>query len=68
MSTDFKIQNYGDPEDQIIPLTRKQIEQMAEMINHFKEIDTFQLRISNAGGLKQSLHFTFNLDLNSVGK
>lgn len=68
MSKEFKKMNYGEPEEQIIQLSRKQIEQMAQMADHFKEVDDFQLRIVSTGGDRQTVHFTFDLDLTNIGK
>lgn len=68
MTKEFKELRYEDPEDQIIRLSRKQIEQMAEMIGHFKDVDEFQLRINSKNGIGQSVRFTFDLDLTDVSK
>lgn len=68
MTKEFKKSSYGDAEDQTIRLSRKQIEQMAEMIGHFKEVDEFQLRISRKSGIGPEIHFTFDLDLTDVSK
>lgn len=64
----FQVDNFGADEVKIIHLSRKQIEQMAKMADHFKEIDDFQLRISHASGIGPTMHFTFDLDLTDVTK
>ena len=63
MTQKFTVNNYGAPEEQVIKLTRKQIEQIAHMAEQFKEINDFQLRIANAGDYGQTIRFTFDLDL-----
>jgi hypothetical protein len=68
MTKEFKKIDYGDPPEQIIRLSRKQIEQMYQMIEHFKEVDDFQLRITHTTGIGPSVHFTFDLDLTDVTK
>ena len=64
----FKIDTFGEPEEKIIHLNRKQIEQMHQMIEHFKEVDDFQLRISHKSGIGPTIRFTFDLDLTDVSK
>ena len=64
----FKVDKFGEPEELIIRLSRKQIEQMTEMAAQFKNIDDFQLRLSHSSGIGQSIHFTFDLDLTDVSK
>jgi len=64
----FKIDTMGAPEEQVIQLTRKQIEQMAQMADQFKDINDFQLRITNTSGIGQTMHFTFDLDLTDASK
>lgn len=64
----FKIETFGAPEEKIIHLSRKQIESMYKMIEHFKEVDDFQLRISHANGIGPDIRFTFDLDLTDVSK
>ena len=53
----FKEETYGAPDDLVIELTRKQIEQMHEMANSFKDIDSFELRYNQN---KLTFHFTLN--------
>jgi len=50
---EFKTQKYGEPVS--IILTRAQIQQMNEMIDHFKDQNEFELRCENG---KVSFHFT----------
>ena len=64
----FKIDSFGAPEEKVIHLSRKQIEQMYQMIEHFKEVDDFQLRISHESGIGPSIRFTFDLDLTDTSK
>jgi hypothetical protein len=47
----------------IIRLSRKQVEQMAAMVNNFKDVDDFELHITNESGIGQSMQFKFTLDL-----
>ena len=47
----------------IIQLSRKQVEQMAAMVNNFKDVDDFELHITNESGIGQSMQFKFTLDL-----
>jgi hypothetical protein len=63
MKKEFKVETYGAPDILIVNLNRKQIEHMVEVIANFKEIDQFQLRVSNSNGIGQSIHFTFDMDL-----
>lgn len=64
----FKEEKYGAPETQVVKLNRKQIESMHEMIGHFKDIDNFELHITNASGIGTSMNFKFNIDLTDVDK
>jgi len=59
----FKIQNFGAPEEQVIQLSRTQIEQMAAMIENFKDVDDFQLRVVMEDDIVKTLKFTFDMDL-----
>ena len=68
MKKEFKVETYGAPDALIVNLSRKQIEHMAKTIANFKEIDNFQLRVSNSNGIGQSIHFTFDMDLTDVSK
>lgn len=68
MPKNFKEETYGAPGEKVIHLSRKQIEQMYEMISHFKDIDDFTLRISHASGIGPTIRFTFDLDLTDVSK
>lgn len=68
MGNKFKQETYGAPDEKVIHLSRKQIEQMYEMIGHFKGIDTFTLRISHSSGIGPTMRFTFDLDLTDVSK
>ena len=47
----------------IVHLSRKQVEQMAAMVNNFKDVDDFELHITNESGIGQSMNFKFTLDL-----
>lgn len=64
----FKEETYGQPEEKLVTLTRKQIEQMSEMISHFKDINVFTLRISHASGIGPTVRLTFDIDLTDVSK
>jgi hypothetical protein len=64
----FKEETYGAAESQVIKLTRKQIEQMHEMIGHFKDINDFELHITNESGIGPSMNFKFSLNLTDVSK
>ncbi len=50
---EFKTQKYGEPVS--IILTRAQIQQMNEMVDHFKEQNEFELKSEDG---KISFHFT----------
>ena len=64
----FKEEKYGAVEAQVIRLSRKQIEQMNEMISHFKDVNDFELHISNESGIGPSMNFKFSLNLTDVDK
>lgn len=66
--SDFKEETYGAPETKVIRLSRKQIEQMHEMIGHFKDIDNFELHINHSSGIGPSMNFKFSIDLTDVSK
>ena len=68
MKKEFKVETYGAPDTLIVNLNRKQIEHMVEVIANFKEIDQFQLRVSNSNGIGQSIHFVFDMDLTDMSK
>ena len=68
MTKKFKEETYGASEAKVIRLSRKQIEQMHEMISHFKDIDDFELHISHESGIGTSVNFKFNIDLTDVDK
>ena len=68
MSKKFVPETFGAPDEKVIRLSRKQIEQMAAMAEHFKEVDDFTLRVSSSSGIGQTIHFTFDLDLTDVSK
>ena len=67
-SKDFKVDDFGAPNKQVIRLSRKQIEQMNEMISHFKDVNDFELHITNESGIGASMNFKFSLDLTDVSK
>lgn len=68
MSKEFKKETFGAQEEKVIRLSRKQIEQMYEMIGHFKDIDDFTLHVSHESGIGQTIRFTFDLDITDVSK
>jgi hypothetical protein len=47
----------------VVHLTRKQVLQMAEMVNHFSEVEDFEIHVSNTSGIGPSTYFRFTLDL-----
>jgi len=47
----------------VIHLTRKQIIQMSEMAEHFKDINDFELHINNESGIGPSMTLRFALNL-----
>jgi hypothetical protein len=47
----------------VVHLSRKQIKQICEMAEHFKDIDNFELHISHEAGIGQSMNLRFTLDL-----
>ena len=47
----------------VVHLSRKQIKQICEMAEHFKDIDNFELHISHESGIGQSMNLRFTLDL-----
>jgi hypothetical protein len=47
----------------VICLSRKQVEQMSAMVDNFKDVDDFELHITNENGIGQSMQFKFTLDL-----
>jgi hypothetical protein len=63
MEKQFEVETFGAPKEWTINLTRNQIEQMAKVINNFKEIDSFQLRVMQSNGIGPTVHFAFDLDL-----
>ena len=67
-SKEFKVDDFGAPNTQVIRLSRKQIEQMNEMISHFKDVNDFELHITNESGIGASMNFKFSLDLTDVSK
>jgi hypothetical protein len=58
---DFVQTTYSTPT--VIHLTRKQIKQMCEMSEHFKDINDFELHISNESGIGPTMNLRFNLNL-----
>jgi hypothetical protein len=58
---DFVQTTYSTPT--VVHLTRKQIKQMCEMAEHFKDINDFELHISNKSGIGPSMNLRFSLDL-----
>ena len=57
--TKFVEETYGKTEPIVIRITRKQIEQMHEMIDHFKDQDGFDLKYENG---KLTFNFTIEFD------
>ena len=47
----------------VVYLTRKQVLQMAEMVNHFTEVENFEIHVSHGSGIGPSINFKFELDL-----
>ena len=44
-----------------VTLTRKQIDQLAEIVNHFSEIDNFTLAVDHSSGIGVGIKVTFDL-------
>lgn len=65
MAPKFKKETYGAPEINVIRLSRKQILQMAEMVQKFDDVDDFELHLSYASGIGQSMNFKFTLNLDT---
>ena len=59
--TEFVQTTYSTPT--VVHLSRKQIKQMCEMAEHFKDINDFELHISHESGIGQSMNLRFTLDL-----
>ena len=60
MKTKFVKETYGaEGEPTVIRLNRKQVTQMCEIAEHFKEVDNFELHIT---GDTVQLRFVFGLD------
>lgn len=53
--SEFKKQTYGEPVT--IKLTRAQIQQMNEMVDHFKDQNEFELKYEN-----DKLYFNFTME------
>lgn len=53
--SNFKTQTYGEPVT--IKLTRAQIQQMNEMVDHFKDQNEFELKYEN-----DKLYFNFTME------
>ena len=47
----------------VVHLSRKQIKQICEMAEHFKDINDFELHISHESGIGESMNLRFTLDL-----
>ena len=47
----------------VVRLSRKQVEQMFEMVNNFKDVNDFELHITSENGIGPSMQFKFTLDL-----
>lgn len=56
--SNFKLENFG-AEPSVITLTRSQITQMYEMIDHFKDQETFALKYEDG-----KLTFNFTIEFN----
>jgi hypothetical protein len=52
----------------VVHLSRKQIKQICEMADHFKDINDFELHISHESGIGQSMNLRFTLDLDGDSK
>jgi len=46
----------------VINLTRKQVKQMAEMVDKFSDVENFELHIDNSSGTT-AINFKFTLEL-----
>jgi hypothetical protein len=68
MSKKFVQETYGAPDERVIRLSRKQIEQIAQTAEHFKDVDDFCLRVSSGSGIGQTIRLTFDIDLTDVSK
>jgi hypothetical protein len=44
-----------------IVLNRKQISQLSEIVNHFKEIDNFTIKVDQSSGIGLGISVTFDL-------
>jgi hypothetical protein len=44
-----------------IVLNRKQISQLSEIVNHFKEIDEFTIKVDQSSGIGLGISVTFDL-------
>ena len=47
----------------VIHLSRKQVQQMAQMVENFKDVEDFELHVTHDSGIGTGLHFRFTLDL-----
>lgn len=56
--SEFKKEKFG-AQPQVIQLTRKQIEQMHEMIDHFKDQNAFELKYEDG---KVTFHFSMEFE------
>lgn len=64
MTTKFKPDQYHNGSTPtVINLTRKQVMQMAEMVDKFKDVNHFELHIDNTTGQDTKLNFKFTLEL-----
>ena len=68
MAAKFKEEKFGEPDVTRIRISRKQIDQMCKMAEQFKDIDSFELRVSSRNGIGHELHFAFDIDLTDVSK
>lgn len=47
----------------VLHLTRKQILQMAEIVNHFEDVNNYELHVSHSSGIGPGMNLRFVLDL-----
>ena len=61
--SEFKQKRWDVTPPVVVRLSRKQIKQMSDMIDNFKDIDDFELHVTHESGIGQSMRFRFTLDL-----
>jgi hypothetical protein len=64
MTYDFKPNKYNNGETPVvINLTRKQVLQMSEMVEKFKDVENFELHVDKSSGTGTTINFKFTLAL-----